>query len=85
MKVAMKSTFSEGSEICDERDQQLHFQTETFTLWSQNLRLIMILLRSVSNFETATETFGRWSQNLRPALKPPWFQSPSHEQSLAHL
>ena len=50
----MKSTFSEGSKICDERDLQLYFKTktETFALWSQNLRLILILLKSVSNFET---------------------------------
>ena len=81
----MKLTFSEGSKICDERDQQLHFETETetFALWSQNLRLI--LLKSVSNFETDTETFGRWSQSLRPALRPLWSQSQSRDQSLAHL
>ena len=66
----MKLTFFEGSKICDERDQQLHFETETetFALWSQNLRLI--LLNSVSNFETDTETFGRWSQSMRPNLRP---------------
>ena len=83
----MKLTFYEGSKICDERDQQLHFETETetFALWSQNLRLILILLKSVSNFETDTETFGRWSQSLRPALRPPWSQSQSRDQSLAHL
>ena len=83
----MKLTFSEGSKICDERDQQLHFETETetFALWSQNLRLILILLKSVSNFETDTETFGRWSQILRPALRPPWSQSQSRDQSLPHL
>ena len=52
----MKLTFSEGSKICDERDQQLHFETETFALWSQNLRLILILFKAVSNFETDTET-----------------------------
>ena len=57
----MELTFSEGSKICDERDQQLHFETETFALWAQNFRLILILLKSVSNFETDTETFGRWS------------------------
>ena len=79
----MKLTFYEGSKICDERDQQLHFETETetFALWSQNLRLILILLKSVSNFETDTETFGRWSQSLRPALRPPWSQSQSRDQS----
>ena len=32
----MKLTFSEGCKIYDERDQQLQFETETFTLWSQN-------------------------------------------------
>ena len=81
----MKLTFSDGSKICNERDQQLHFETETetFALWSQNLRLILILLKSVSDFETDTETFGRWSQCLRPALRPPWSQS--RDQSLAHL
>ena len=83
----MKLTFSEGLKICDERDHPLHFETETetFALWSQNLRLILILLKSVSNFETDTETFGRWSQSLRPALRPPWSQSQSRDQSLAHL
>ena len=83
----MKSTFSEGSKICDERDQQLNFETETetFALWSQNLRLILILLKSVSNVETDTETFSRWSQSLRPALRPPWSQSQSRDQSLAQL
>ena len=42
----MKLTFSDGSKICDERDQQLHFETETttFALWSQILRLILRLL-----------------------------------------
>ena len=40
----MKLTFYEGSKICDERDQQLHFETETFALWS-------------SKFETDTDTF----------------------------
>ena len=40
----MKLTFYEGSKICDERDQQLHFETETFALWSQNLRLILRVL-----------------------------------------
>ena len=68
----MKLTFSESLKIYDERDHPLHFETETetFALWSQNLRLILILLKSVSNFETDTETFGRWSQSLRPALRP---------------
>ena len=69
----MKLTFSDGSKICDERDQQLQFETETFALWSQNVRLILILLKSVSNFETDTETFGRWSKKLRPALRPSWY------------
>jgi len=66
----MKLTFSEVSRIFVERDQQSHFETdsETFALWSQNLRLILILLKSVSNFETDTETFGRESQSLRPVL-----------------
>ena len=52
----MKLTFSEGSKIFDERDQQLYFETETetFALWSQKLRLILRLLESVSNFETDT-------------------------------
>ena len=83
----MKLTFSKGFKICDERDHPLHFETETetFALWSQNLRLILRLLKSVSNFETDTETFGRWSQSLRPALRPPWSQSQSRDQSLAHL
>ena len=83
----MKLTFSEGSKIYNERAQQLHFdtETETFALWSQNLRLIPILLKSVSNFETDTETFGRGSQSLRRALRPPWSQSQSRDQSLAHL
>ena len=42
----MKLIFSEGSKICDERDQQLHFETETetFALWSQNSRRMLILL-----------------------------------------
>ena len=85
--VYVKLTFSEGSKICDERDQQLHFETETdtFAFWSQNVRLILILLESVSNFETDTETFGRWSQSLRLALRPPWSQSKSQDHSLAHL
>ena len=76
-----------GSKICDERDQQLHFETETetFALWSQNLTLILILLESVSNFETDTETFGRRSQSLRPALRPHWSQSQFRDQSLTHL
>ena len=49
----MKLTFSEGSKICDERDQDLHFETETetFALWSQNLRLILRHLKSVSNLK----------------------------------
>ena len=83
----MKLTFSEGLKICDERDHQLHFETEneTFAMWSQNLRLILRLLKSVSNFETDTETFGRWSQSMGPALRPPWSQSQSRDQSLAHL
>ena len=83
----MKLTSSEGSKICDEQDQQLHFETETetFALWSQNLRLILILLKSVSNFETDTETFGSWSQSLRSALRPPWSQCQSRDQSLSHL
>ena len=81
----MTFTFSEGSKICDERDQQLHFETETFALWSQNLRLILILLKSISNIETDTETFDRWSQSLRPALRSPWSQSQSRDQSLTHL
>ena len=53
----MQLTFSEGSKICDERDQQLQFETETFGLWSQNVRLILIFLKSVSIYDT--ETFGR--------------------------
>ena len=83
----MKLTVSNGFKICDERDHPLHFETETetFALWSQNLRLRLILLKSVSNFETDTETFGRWSQSLRPALRPLWSQSQSRDQSLAHL
>ena len=81
----MKLTFSEGFEICDERDQQLHFETETFALRSQNLRLILILLKLVSNFETDTETFGKWSQSLRPALRPTWSQSQSRDQSLDRI
>ena len=81
----MKLTFSDGFKICDERDQQLHFETETFELWSQNFRLILILSKSVSNFETDTETFGIWSQSLRLASRPPWSQSQSRDQSLAHL
>ena len=83
----MKLTFSEGSKICDEQDQQLHFEIEieTFELWSQSLRLTLILLKSSSNIETDTETFGRWSQSLRLALRLPWSQSQSRDQSLTHL
>ena len=40
----MKLTLSEGSKICDERDQHFETYTETFPLWSQNLKLILILL-----------------------------------------
>ena len=36
----MKLTFSEDSKICDKQDQQLQFETETFALWSQILRLL---------------------------------------------
>ena len=64
----MKLTFSEGFKIFDEQDHRLQFETETFVLWFKNLRLI--LLKSVSNFETDTETFGRLSQSWRPALRP---------------
>ena len=83
----MKLIFSEGSKICDKRDHQLHFDTETrtFELWSQNLRLILIHLESVLNFLTDTETFCRWSQSLRVVLGPPWSPSQSQDQSLAHL
>ena len=84
-KVDMTLTISEASKICDERDQQLHFETEaeSFALWFQNLRLILILLEPVSKIETDTETFGMWSQSLRPSLRAPWSQS--RDQSLAHL
>ena len=64
---------------CDEWDHPWHFETETFALWSQNLRLILTLLKSVSNFETDTETFGRWYHSLIPALRPLWSQSQSRD------
>ena len=72
-KLDVKLTFSQGLKICDERDHPLHFETETetFALWSQNLRLILIPFKSVSYFETDTETFSMWSQRL----SPPWSQS----------
>ena len=46
---------------------------------------MLILLKSVSNFETNTEIFGRWSQSWGPALRPPWSQSQSRDQSQTHL
>ena len=83
----MKLTFFEGLKSVMSETIHCLFETktETFALWSQNLRLILRLLKSSSNFETDTETFGRWSQSLRPALRPPWSQSQSRDQSLAHL
>ena len=81
----MKLTFSKGFKIFDERDHPLHFETETFVLWFKNSRLILILLKLVSKFETDTETFGRWSQSWRLALRPPWSQSVSRPTSRSSL
>ena len=63
------------------------FKTETETLeislifwdWYWDFGLL------VSNNETETETLMPLSQRLRLRLRPPWSQSQSRDQSLAHL
>ena len=63
------------------------FETETETLeislifwdWYWDFGLL------VSKNETETETLMLQSQSLRPRLRPPWSQSQSRDQSLAHL
>ena len=47
--------------------------------------MVDFVLSLNTHFETDTETLGRWPQSLRPALRPPWSQSQSRDQSLTHL